>query len=227
MSGCLQQFSVYTNTYHTKLTDYLIQGPVWCLAVYNDFLCTCTLIIQNLLIIWYRVLCASGCLQRFSVYTNTYHTKLTDYLIQGPLCIWLFTTIFCVHVHLSYKTYWLSDTGSCVHLAVYNDFLCTCTLIIQNLLIIWYRVLCASGCLQRFSVYMYTYHTKLTDYLIQGPVWCLAVYQSLTKVPVTWWSFGLAPYKLLPVRIFFWWTDFFDNSIHSMNLLHASRKGTC
>ena len=49
----------------------------------------------------------------------------------------------------------------------------------------------------------------------------------LTKVLVTWWSFGPAPYKLLPVRIFFWWTEFFfNNFIHSMNLLHASRKWT-
>ena len=28
-------------------------------------------------------------------------------------------------------------------------------------------------------------------------------FQSLTKVLVTWWSFGPAQYKLLPVRIFF------------------------
>ena len=31
--------------------------------------------------------------------------------------------------------------------------------------------------------------------------------QSLTKVLVTWWSFGPAEFKLLPVRIFVWWTD--------------------
>ena len=51
-------------------------------------------------------------------------------------------------------------------------------------------------------------------------------WQSLTKVLVTWWSFGPAPYKLLPVRIFFGGPNFFDNSIYSTNLLHASRKGT-
>ena len=33
--------------------------------------------------------------------------------------------------------------------------------------------------------------------------------QSLTKVLVTWWSFRPAQYKLLPVRIFFWWTELF------------------
>ena len=33
--------------------------------------------------------------------------------------------------------------------------------------------------------------------------------QSLTKVRVTWWSFGPAPYKLLLVRWFFWWTELF------------------
>ena len=33
--------------------------------------------------------------------------------------------------------------------------------------------------------------------------------QSLTKVLVIWLSFGPAQYKLLPVRIFFWWTELF------------------
>ena len=37
--------------------------------------------------------------------------------------------------------------------------------------------------------------------------------QSLTKVLVTWWSFGPAQYKLLPVRIFFGGPNSFDNSI--------------
>ena len=35
------------------------------------------------------------------------------------------------------------------------------------------------------------------------------MFQSLTKVLVTWWSFGPAQYKLLSVRIFFWWTELF------------------
>ena len=38
--------------------------------------------------------------------------------------------------------------------------------------------------------------------------------QSLTKVLVTWWSFGPAQYKLLPVRIYFWWTKLFWQTIH-------------
>ena len=51
--------------------------------------------------------------------------------------------------------------------------------------------------------------------------------QSLTKVLVTWWSFRLAQYKLLPVWIFFWWTELFWQFHIINNLLRVGRKGTC
>ena len=39
-------------------------------------------------------------------------------------------------------------------------------------------------------------------------------FQSLTKVPVIWWSFGPAQWQSLPVQIFFWWTEsFFANTM--------------
>ena len=56
--------------------------------------------------------------------------------------------------------------------------------------------------------------------------------QSLTKVLLTWWSFGPAPYKLLPVRIFFFVGLNFFRQFHTFNefitcQLLSSRKGTC
>ena len=53
-------------------------------------------------------------------------------------------------------------------------------------------------------------------------IFCLIEYiyfdlmQRLTKVLVTWWSFGPEPYNLLPVQICFWWTELFLQ-LHTFN----------